>query len=70
MKNDVDGLNTGKQLSFCKLNVYKSPKDVGFPLNHHINLIGAKKPHDFFVLKLSLPGKQLLLYSATMISVK
>ena len=73
MKNDVDGFNTGKELAFCKLNVYKSPKDVGSPLNHHIDLLGAKKPHDFFILKLSPPGKQLHLcnsYSATMMNVK
>ena len=73
MKNDVDAFNTGKQLSYCKLYVYKSPKDVGSLLKYHVDLLGAKKPHDFFVLKLSPPGKQLHLYnyySATMMNVK
>ena len=62
MKNDVDGLNTGKQLPFCKLDVYKSPKDVGSPLKYHIDLLGAKKPHDFFILNISSPGKLICYY--------
>ena len=61
MKDDVDRFNTGKQLPFCKLNVYKSPQVVGSPLNHHINLLGAKKPRDFFVLSIS-PGRLICYY--------
>ena len=53
MKNDVDGFNTGKQLSFFKLNVYKSPKDVGSSLKYHTDLLGAKEPHNFLNLNIS-----------------
>ena len=33
--------------------MYKNPKDVGSPLKYHIDLLGVKKPHDFFLLNIS-----------------
>lgn len=53
----MDSFMDDKQLSFCKMNVYKSPKETGSHLEYNVDLIGAKKPHNFFVVSISPYGK-------------
>ena len=41
--------------------MYKSPEDVGSPLKYHIDLLGAKKPHDFLILNFSTSCKLIII---------